>query len=131
MTVSIRRAVVAFRDLSRWPRGLSRWLGYRAVPAPKLSERMSILWGFIGIFFTVALLQLIFLVHKNLFGQDVPPLIYSYASAISLLFAISDAPGAQPRAFLASHLIGALIGVVDEHGACPWRRHRCTRRQCS
>ena len=33
------------------------------------------------------------------------------ASAISLLFALCEAPSAQPRAFLAAHIIGALIGV--------------------
>jgi len=131
MTVSIRRAFVAFRDLSRWPRWVSRWLGYRAVPPPKLSERMSMFWSFIGIFCTIALLQVIFLVQKNFFGHDVPPLIYSYASAISLMFAICEAPGAQPRAFLAGHIVGALIGVVDEHGACSWSCHRSTLRQFS
>lgn len=116
--------------LSRFPRWISRWLGYRSTPPPpKPPQYIVYVWSFIGAFCGLALLQAVFGHSKYFVDRSTVPVVASFvsippysrpkeatnspfqgASAV-LCFGAIETPVAQPRALVFGQFISALIGV--------------------
>ena len=100
--------------LSRLPRWLSHWLGYRqptALPAKPLQRYLICLWSFIGAFGGLSILQAVFGHAQYFINRGVPPIIASFGASAVLCYGAVDVPFSQPRALIGGHFISALVGV--------------------
>ncbi|KDQ18541.1 hypothetical protein BOTBODRAFT_154474 [Botryobasidium botryosum FD-172 SS1] len=97
--------------LSRLPRTVSRFLGYRSESPIPRSKYIVLPWAFVGTFCSLAAIQAVF-EHSPCFTvRNVPAIIATFGASAILLFGAIDAPFAQPRFFLGGHTVAAIIGV--------------------
>ncbi|KAF9810166.1 hypothetical protein IEO21_07097 [Rhodonia placenta] len=97
--------------LSRYPPWLTRWIGYRASPPPKLPDYLVWFWSFIGAFCGLCVLQAVF-GHAHFFiERGTPSMIASFGASAVLCYGAIEAPLAQPRALVFGHFISALLGL--------------------
>ncbi|KAJ5482552.1 hypothetical protein N7475_001364 [Penicillium sp. IBT 31633x] len=97
--------------LSRLPRWISHWLGYRPEPVKPLPAYQVALWSFITSFCGLTILQAIFVYSDYFNARNVPGIIASYGASAVLVFGAIEAPLAQPRALVFGHFFSALIGI--------------------
>jgi CBS-domain-containing membrane protein len=115
--------------LGRLPLWLSRFLGHRGENLPPSSNLVTCVWGFIGAFGGVSILNAVFAHSEYFVSRMVPAIVASFVSATShmrtgtkadisqgasaiLCYGSIDAPLAQPRALVFGHFFSALIGVI-------------------
>ncbi|KAJ8516691.1 hypothetical protein ONZ45_g6034 [Pleurotus djamor] len=98
--------------LSRLPRWVSHWLGYRAAPSRKLPDWQVWMWTWIAAFCGISVIQAVF-THAHYFVvRGAPTIVASYGASAVLIYGAIEAPLAQPRALLGGHFLGALTGVI-------------------
>ncbi|KAH9836365.1 HPP family-domain-containing protein [Rhodofomes roseus] len=97
--------------LARYPRWITRWLGYRATPPPKRPEYLVWFWSFIGAFSGLCVLQAVFGHARYFIDRGVPSMVASYGASAVLCYGAIEAPLAQPRALIGGHFISALLGL--------------------
>lgn len=66
--------------LSRLPRWISHWLGYRPETPKPLPPWQIALWSFIASFCGVSVVQAVFLYSENFTSRSVPGIVASYVS---------------------------------------------------
>ncbi|KAH6913733.1 HPP family protein [Coprinopsis sp. MPI-PUGE-AT-0042] len=98
--------------LSRLPTWFSRWFGYRASPVPPQPNYIIWIWGFIGSFGGLAIVQIMFTRSSYFVDKGVPPLIASYGASAVLIYGVLDGPLAQPRALIGGHFLSAILGTA-------------------
>ncbi|CAG7953726.1 unnamed protein product [Penicillium salamii] len=97
--------------LSRLPRPISHFLGYRA-EAPKPPPKYLVhFWSFIAAFAGLCTVQAIFNYSKYFTDRGVPGLIASYGASAVLVYGAIESPLAQPRALIFGHFLSALVGL--------------------
>ncbi|KAJ8072284.1 hypothetical protein AAF712_007740 [Marasmius tenuissimus] len=97
--------------LSKIPKPVSHWLGYRSTPPPKLPDYQVWFWSFVAAFCGISVLQAVFGQAEYFIRRGVPSIVASYGASAVLVYGAIEAPLAQPRALVGGHFIGALIGV--------------------
>jgi len=90
----------------RFPVGLRAWLGIELNPVSHTERLVSIVGGFLGIFFILITSGLV------LGDKDATVLIVgSMGASAVLLFAAPHGPLSQPWALIGGHMVSAFIGV--------------------
>ncbi|KAJ5223476.1 hypothetical protein N7468_008018 [Penicillium chermesinum] len=97
--------------LSRLPKGISYWLGYRSEPPKPLNKYHVAAWSFIAAFGGLCVLQSIFNYSHYFKARHVPGIIASYGASAVLCFGAIESPLAQPRALIFGHFFSALTGL--------------------
>lgn len=93
--------------LSRLPKWLSFWLGYRETPPPIQPPYIVWFWSFVGAFTGLSIIQAIFGHVPYFVDKGVP----SIGATAVLIYGAIESPLAQPRPVLGGHLISAFIGI--------------------
>ncbi|KAF9257557.1 HPP-domain-containing protein [Marasmius fiardii PR-910] len=97
---------------ARLPPWISRWIGYRAKPQPKLPEWGIWLWTWIGSFCGLCVVQAVFGQASYFTGREIPPIVAGFGASAVLVYGVIDGPISQPRALFAGHFLSALTGVI-------------------
>ena len=91
----------------RFPVGLRAWLGIELNPVSHTERLVSVVGGFLGIFFILIASGLV------LGDRDATLLIVgSMGASAVLLFAVPHGPLSQPWALIGGHTVSAFIGVA-------------------
>ncbi|KAJ5688983.1 hypothetical protein N7462_003375 [Penicillium macrosclerotiorum] len=97
--------------LSRLPRWISHWLGYRGEAPKPLPTWQVAAWSFITAFCGLSVVQAIFNYSSYFTTRHVPGIIASYGASAVLCFGAIESPLAQPRALIFGHFFSALVGI--------------------
>ncbi|KAJ5562848.1 HPP-domain-containing protein [Penicillium sp. DV-2018c] len=97
--------------LSRLPRPISHFLGYRATAPKPLPKYLVHIWSFLGAFAGLCVVQVIFNYSHYFTDRGVPGLIASYGASAVLVYGAIESPLAQPRALIFGHFFSALVGI--------------------
>ncbi|KAL8745519.1 MAG: hypothetical protein Q9190_002340 [Brigantiaea leucoxantha] len=111
MLHTLRGDPAALNHLSNLPTCLSRWLGYRSSLPRQQPRYITCLWSFVASFCGLAVLQLLFGHAQYFVDRDVPPIIPSFGATAVLTYSAIEAPFSQPRALVASQIIGSVVGI--------------------
>ncbi|KAJ5718768.1 hypothetical protein N7488_004414 [Penicillium malachiteum] len=97
--------------LSRLPRWISHWLGYRPEAPKPLPQYQIAAWSFVTAFCGLSVIQGLFNYSEYFLSRQVPGIIASFGASAVLVFGAIESPLAQPRALVFGHFLSALIGV--------------------
>lgn len=98
----------------RWPKCVSRWVGYRTGENKQqkpLSEIATLFWVMISSFVSMLILESIFRFDDTFRNRHVPTILPSWAASIILVFNAIDSPLAQPRNCFIGTMVSSVIGV--------------------
>ncbi|KAE9395412.1 hypothetical protein BT96DRAFT_958491 [Gymnopus androsaceus JB14] len=99
--------------LSRFPRFISHFLGYREGKQTTVPGQPTIcLWSFLGAFCGLSVIQAVFGYSAYFVRRGAPLIVPSYGASAVLIYGAIEAPLAQPQALLGGHFFGALSGII-------------------
>ncbi|KAL8787495.1 MAG: hypothetical protein Q9195_007742 [Heterodermia aff. obscurata] len=102
--------LVPYNRLSRLPRPISRFLGYRNGPHGEVGNILVAWWAFVGAFSGVAVLEAALMIPE-IQKHGVPTVIASFGAAAILEYNVISSPLAQPRNSLFGHILSASVGI--------------------
>ncbi|KAH7087735.1 HPP family protein [Paraphoma chrysanthemicola] len=97
--------------LHRFPKPVSRFLGYRRTQRQDVGNVLGAFWSLIGAFCGLAVIAAVFNNTSSIQQHRPPALIASFGASAILEYNAIRSPLGQPRNALLGHTFSALIGV--------------------
>lgn len=97
--------------LSRLPRPIAHFLGYRATPQREVPNLLIYAWAFIGAFIGLLIIEAISKYAPGLQQYNPPVVIASLGASAILDYNAIHTPLAQPRNAVFGQLLSSLVGV--------------------
>jgi CBS-domain-containing membrane protein len=94
------------------PHPVAHFLGHRTHQTQSIGTLAPIFWAFIGIWCSLAIIQVVDLHIPEFESRKVPIIIGSFGAAAVLEFYSIESPLAQPRNAIFGQAISALVGVA-------------------
>ncbi|ROT35118.1 hypothetical protein SODALDRAFT_329291 [Sodiomyces alkalinus F11] len=94
------------------PTPVSRFFGYRREVPEKLGNIVLVFWAFVGVFCSIALIEVVSYNVPSFRQNGVPIIVASFGAAAVLEFYSIDAPLAQPRNAILGQVVSGVVGIV-------------------
>ncbi|EOD47712.1 putative hpp family protein [Neofusicoccum parvum UCRNP2] len=98
--------------ISRLPKPLSRFLGYRDSPAPQVGNVLIATWALVGAFCGLTTVTAVYKFAPGISQYHPPVIIASLGAAAVLNYNVIQSPIAQPRNAVAGNTLAAITGVA-------------------